>query len=149
EWRSLILFGLHTGQRLYDLAELTWDNVDLLRDEIRFEARKTGRRLILPIAPPLRRHLESLPQGDTPGAPLHPLAYEAATTQGNVATLSTQFVASGRYARRALTSPSIRGGNHTRQRCHAFHSVCPPINASRLSGEERQDRSRAIWPASG
>ncbi len=42
EWRSLIFFGLYTGQRLGDLARLTWQNVDLERDEIRFISRKTG-----------------------------------------------------------------------------------------------------------
>jgi len=30
EWRSMIRFGLYTGQRLGDLAMLTWQNVDLL-----------------------------------------------------------------------------------------------------------------------
>jgi integrase len=29
EWRSLILFGLYSGQRLGDLARLTWANLDL------------------------------------------------------------------------------------------------------------------------
>src|SRR4030095_2269351 len=35
EWKSLIFFGLYSGQRLGDLARLTWQNVDLPRDEIR------------------------------------------------------------------------------------------------------------------
>src|SRR6266480_5741104 len=58
EWRSLIFFGLYTGQRLGDLARLTWQNVDLDRDEIRFVSRKTGRTMIIPIARPLRSHRE-------------------------------------------------------------------------------------------
>src|SRR5271165_500807 len=37
EWKSLILFGLYTGQRLGDVVSLTWDNVDLARNEIRLE----------------------------------------------------------------------------------------------------------------
>ena len=44
EWRSLISFGLYTGQRLGDLAALTWANVDLERSEIRFVTGKTGRQ---------------------------------------------------------------------------------------------------------
>ena len=35
EWKSLVLFGLYTGQRLADLATLRWDNIDLGRNEIR------------------------------------------------------------------------------------------------------------------
>jgi integrase len=60
EWKSLILFGLYTGQRLGDIARLTCDNIDLARGEIRLKTGKTGKRLILPIAAPLRKHLESL-----------------------------------------------------------------------------------------
>jgi integrase len=38
EWKSLILFGLYTGQRLSDLAILSWENIDLARNEIRLTA---------------------------------------------------------------------------------------------------------------
>src|SRR5262249_15887688 len=65
EWRSLILFGLYTGQRLGDLARLTWANIDLQLSEIRFSTSKTGRHQIIPVAPPLRRHIEKL-AGDDP-----------------------------------------------------------------------------------
>jgi len=34
EWQSIIKFGLYTGQRLADLALLTWNHVDLKRGEI-------------------------------------------------------------------------------------------------------------------
>jgi integrase len=91
QWKSLILCGLYTGQRLYDLAELTWDNVDLVRGEIRLRSRKTGKRLILPLAPPLRKHLENLPGSDVPGAPLHPMAFEIVKQQGRSGSLSIQF----------------------------------------------------------
>ena len=53
EWASLIKFGLYTGQRLGDLASLTWSQIDLERDEIRMTARKTGKSLLIPIAAPL------------------------------------------------------------------------------------------------
>ena len=51
EWRSLILFGLYTGQRLSDLVSLAWNNIDLERSEVRFVTSKTGRRMIIPMAP--------------------------------------------------------------------------------------------------
>ena len=47
EWRSLVLFGLYTGQRLADLATLRWDNIDLARNEIRIKTWKTGNALRL------------------------------------------------------------------------------------------------------
>jgi integrase len=91
EWRSLILFGLYTGQRLGDLARLTWANLDLQLDELRLSTSKTGRRQIIPLAPPLRRHIEILPAGDDPSQPLHPSAFESVTKTRKVGTLSRQF----------------------------------------------------------
>jgi len=46
EWRSMIRFGLYSGQRLSDIALLTWANIDLERNEIRFVARKTGKTIV-------------------------------------------------------------------------------------------------------
>jgi integrase len=91
EWQSMIKFGLYTGQRLADVALLTWDSVDLERNEIRLRTRKTNRRLIIPIAAPLRSHLDSLPMTDEPGAPLHPKAYGTMKRQGKSGNLSNQF----------------------------------------------------------
>lgn len=91
EWKSMILFGLYTGQRLGDIATLTWQNVDLVRGEIRLVTRKTGKNLILPIAPPLRTFLENLPSSDKPHSPLHPQAHAIVTLQGKTGHLSNQF----------------------------------------------------------
>ena len=91
EWKSLIYFGLYTGQRLGDIARLTWSNVDLDRSEIRFASRKTNRAMIIPIAPPLRDQIEKLPAGDEPHQPLHPRAFASVEKSGGVNTLSRQF----------------------------------------------------------
>ncbi len=91
EWTALILWGLYSGQRLADLAVLTWDNVDLDRGEIRLRTRKTNKQLILPIAAPLRIHLEKWPCSDVPGEPLHPRAFDTVKRQERVGNLSNQF----------------------------------------------------------
>ena len=92
EWASLIKFGLYTGQRLGDLASLTWTQIDLERDEIALTTRKTGKRLLIPIAAPLREHLLTLPSGDNPRGPVHLNAFEILRAQnGRVGTLSNQF----------------------------------------------------------
>jgi len=91
EWRSLTLFGLYTGQRLGDLARLTWANFDLQLSELRLYTGKTGRRQILPLAPPLRKHIETLPAGDNPSQPLHPRAFQSVEKSQKVGTLSRQF----------------------------------------------------------
>ena len=91
EWRSLVLFGFYTGGRLGDLAALTWQNIDLARGELRYESQKTGRTVILPLAKPLRAHIEGLPAGDDPSQPLHPRSFKVTTEQGRVGTLSNAF----------------------------------------------------------
>lgn len=87
EWRGLVLFGLYLGQRLGDLARLTWRAVNLEQNEIAFTARKTGRRVILPLLQPLSGYLSTLPASDDPNAFIFPRAASAKRT----AWLSNQF----------------------------------------------------------
>ena len=91
EWRSMIYFGLYTGQRMGDIAALTWQNVDLEQREIRLQTAKTERQQIIPIAGPLLRHIMTLPSSDDPKAPIHPRAHEIVTREGRVGTLSREF----------------------------------------------------------
>lgn len=90
-WRGMILAGLYTGQRLKDLAGLTWNNVDLQRQEIRITTSKTKRRQFIPIAKPLLAYLEGLNGGDDPKAPIFPDLYPHAVRSGGSSRLSTQF----------------------------------------------------------
>jgi integrase len=83
----LILFGLYLGQRLGDLAKLTWRAVDLDSGEVAFTARKTGRRVVLPLLQPLTDYLTALPATDHPNAHIFPRAASAKRT----GTLSNQF----------------------------------------------------------
>jgi integrase len=92
EWRSMIMFGLYTGQRLADIVRIEWHNIDLDRNEIRMITGKTGRTMVIPIALPLRAHIDSLPASDAPDAPLHPRAYAVlARSGGRSGVLSQHF----------------------------------------------------------
>ena len=107
EWRGLILFGLYLGQRLGDLAKLTWRAVDLDTGKVAFSTRKIGRRIVLPLVPPLADYLASLRASDNPDAFIFPRAGSAKRT----ASLSNQFrdllVTAG------LVSPRPRGHKST------------------------------------
>jgi len=92
EWQSLIRFGLYTGQRLADLSLLTWENVDLARNEIRLVTKKTGKRLTIPMSAPLRQHVLSLPAGESPDTPIHPRAFEVVQRQQRAISVSNWFV---------------------------------------------------------
>jgi integrase len=144
EWRSMIMFGLYTGQRLGDIATLTWHNVDTAAGEIRLRTTKTGRQQILPIASPLARHIATLPAGDDPGQPLHPKACEIVTREGRTGTLSRQFYdvmvdaglvpkrthegkGKGREAKRKVNSVSFHALRHTATSLMKNAGISPAI----------------------
>jgi integrase len=125
EWRGLILAGLYVGQRLGDLAKITWRAVNFETDEIVSlrPARKTNRPIILPLARPLRDHLLSLPSNDDPDACIFPNAAKAKRT----GTLSNQFrhilVEAGLVAPRTHESTG-KGRSAARQTSEiSFHSL--------------------------
>jgi integrase len=91
EWRGMILFGIYTGLRLSDIATLTWRNISLQQSELSLTTAKTGREQILPLAKPLLRHVEKMPAGDDPDAPLFPSAFAARQRSQYGGTLSNQF----------------------------------------------------------
>jgi integrase len=133
EWKGLILFGLYTGQRLGDIATLTWQNVDLQRQELRLLTEKTSRRQIIPLAQPLLRYAETLPSSDKPNAPIFPKAYAIVERLGRASQLSNQFYdllvtaglakgkthnpkpgeAKGRGAKRVMNAISFHSLRHT------------------------------------
>jgi integrase len=129
EWRSLIVFGLYTGQRLGDLARLTWANLDLQHNELRLCTGKTGRQQIIPLTQPLQRHVQSLPVVDDVRHPLHPRAFASVEKSGKVGTLSRQFYelmvdASMAPARKHRARENGTGRNGRREISEiSFHSL--------------------------
>jgi integrase len=129
DWRGMILAGLYTGQRLKDLAGLTWANVDLEADQIRLTTSKTGRSQVLPIAEPLRNFLDELPAGDDPRAPIFPTLYTLAMRPGGSSPMSQQFyellVSAGIVPARLKKDKSAgKGRSAPRERSAvSFHSL--------------------------
>jgi integrase len=140
EWTGLILFGLYTGQRLGDIARLTWANVDLSRSELALVTAKTKRRVQIPLAAPLQNFLLGMDAGEDPRQPLFPKAF--ATTR--VGTLSNQFymimsdavlveprnhrsIGKGRDSRRAFNDLSFHALRHTATSLMKNAGVSPAI----------------------
>ena len=62
-WKTAILLGAYTGQRLGDCVSMTWDAVDFKEHVLRFRPQKTRhlkRDLVLPLHPDLEQHLKTL-----------------------------------------------------------------------------------------
>ncbi|RRJ97597.1 site-specific integrase [Opitutaceae bacterium TAV4] len=92
EWRGMILFGLYTGQRLGDIARLSWRNIDTERGELRLVTAKTGQRIAIPLATPLLAYLAKMDAGDDSAASLFPVARALIDRMdGKVSGLSKQF----------------------------------------------------------
>jgi Site-specific recombinase XerC len=123
EWRGLVLFGLYLGQRLGDLARLTWRSLNIEEREIAFRARKTGRRMVLPLMQPLLDYLASVPAPDNPNAYIFPRA--ASTTR--IGTLSNQFreilVGAGLLEPRGHSSTGEGRGGAREASEISFHSL--------------------------
>lgn len=143
EWRSMILFGLYTGQRIADLARLTWANLDLIADEVQVRTAKTNRIVRIPICAPLKKHIAGLTASDDPKTPLHPRACQL-IERGSGPMLSRQFgdlLASvglissrkhsgkgeGRSARRAASELSFHSLRHTATSIMKNAGISPAI----------------------
>jgi integrase len=126
EWVGLILFGLYTGQRIGDIARLTWQNIDLERGELALVSRKTKRHIVIPLAAPLQTFLEKTDAGDDPKQPLFPRAsaakrisslsnqfYEVMADAGLVERRNHRSTGKGRSSRRVFNELSFHALRHT------------------------------------
>jgi len=127
EWRSMVVFGLYTGQRLGDIARLSWSAIDIESGVIRLVTGKTGREMKVFMPEPLVRHIASLEAPDDPDAPVHPAAAETADRNGT-GHLSNQFarILSNAGLRKKTphrkTTGKGRAGRHKNQPL-SFHSL--------------------------
>jgi integrase len=126
EWRSMVLCALYTGQRLADIATLTWQNFDLAANEFRIVTRKTGKTLIAPLPAPLREHLESLPKPANRREPLHARAFASVMEQQRAGALSREFGelladAGLRAHKKHRKAANGRDGSHERHEV-SFHT---------------------------
>jgi integrase len=123
EWRGLVLFGLYLGQRLGDLARLTWRAVDLETGEIAFTARKTGRRIVLPLVQPLIDYLSALPASDNPNAYIFPKAASAKRT-GSLSNQFREILVDAGLVEPRTHQGTGKGRSHAREASEiSFHSL--------------------------
>jgi len=127
EWRSMVLCSLYTGQRLSDIALLTWGNIDMKSGKLRLTQKKTKNKVEQIIAGPFKKLIESLKVGDK-NTPLHPRAYGSMDRTGRANGLSTQF--SEIMANAGLRKPQKHTKTHGRgggigsgQNEISFHSL--------------------------
>lgn len=127
EWRSMVLFGLYTGQRLGDIARFNWKNVDLKKKTISLVTSKTDKALNIPLPPDLHSHLVSLPLPISESQPIHPGAFAIVAAQGKTGHLSNQFGAIlAKAGLRKITTHKTTGKGRSAKRETnglSFHSL--------------------------
>lgn len=127
EWRSMVLFGLYTGQRLGDIARFEWKNVDLKRESISLVTSKTDKELTIPLPKELLNHLRALPSPISESQPIHQNAYSIVVAQGKSGHLSNQFGAILAKAglRKVTTHKSSGKGRSSKRETNglSFHSL--------------------------
>lgn len=88
EWKSMVFFSLYTGgQRLGDIATLTWEQIDIESGMIILRTAKTKRPMRIPIVATLSEHIKTLSRN---GIYVHPIAARRYERNGS-ANLSEQF----------------------------------------------------------
>ncbi|HEX4119324.1 MAG TPA: tyrosine-type recombinase/integrase [Verrucomicrobiae bacterium] len=129
-WRFMIIAGFFTGQRMGDLVTLKGSNVHLEENLIYLTSRKTGRRVKVPMAKPLRVLLQSIwPKGDDDhfwpdqaakylavgSSPFSQEFYALLTSVGLVAERGPKHKSKkvGRNARRSSTELGYHNLRHT------------------------------------
>jgi integrase len=130
EWRGAILCAYYIGARLQDVANVTWDAVDLPGTLITYCARKTGKPVAVPIHPELESYLLELPAPNSGKAFVFPKL--AGQRTGGRSGLSMTF---SRIMARARITPQIvhtrkEGGLGRTVRTLSFHSLRYSFNSA-------------------
>lgn len=120
EWRSMVICCIYMGgQRLGDVATLTWNQIDMEQGIIALKTAKTGRFLRIPIIAPLRQHLAALHRT---GECLHPSIAEKYLRRG-AAYVSYQFRTELEYAGIVPKLKSIKGARARSVSPKTFHCL--------------------------
>ena len=118
DWKTAILLGYYTGQRISDVVSLSWDKVDLAESVVFFVQRKTGKRIEVPIHAELEEHLLSL-AGDTPRGLLCPSLAHCLTSGERC--LSRQFAALMEKA--GIDQCQVQSSRNHKFSLKSFHSL--------------------------
>ncbi|MGJ8724472.1 MAG: tyrosine-type recombinase/integrase [Roseibacillus sp.] len=88
EWKSMVLFGIYTGQRLGDLATMRWSTIDIPNASLSIRTRKTSRSVKIKISDDLMANIQK--QQNSHPELVHP-RLGALYEENGSSTLSNQF----------------------------------------------------------
>ena len=120
EWRSMVIFSLYTGgQRLGDMATLTWEQIDTENQIIILKTGKTKRPMRIPIVATLAEHIKTLSRNSEY---VHPVAARRYERNGS-ANLSEQFRKELEYSGIVSKLKSAHGSRSRAVSPKSFHCL--------------------------
>ena len=136
--KGLVMAGFYLGARLNDIANLKWENVDLVSKikTVRFQPRKGGGEIVAVIHPALEDYLLTLPAPEKDDAYLFP-----SLAQRAVSTLSKEFgklMEEARIEQRIIREKSGAGRNVHELTFHSLRHSFSSILANAGVSEERR-----------
>lgn len=139
EWRGAILFAYFTGARLQDVANVTWNAIDLPAHTITYRAKKGGKLVTVPIHPELESYLLDLPARDSGKAFLFPaLAGKSTSGRSGLSMTFARIMARARVAGEILRKRS-EGGKGRTVRSLTFHSLRHSFNSAMANAGVSQE----------
>ena len=140
EWRGAILLAYCTGARLADVANLTWNAIDLPGKLVTYTARKTGTEIVIPLHPALEFHLLEMSAPDSGKTFIFPTLAGHPTSQ-----LSEKFarIMARAGVRGELVHEVKEGGKGRKTWTLSFHSLRHAFNSQMANaGVSREVRMK-------
>jgi integrase len=128
QWRGAILLAYFTGARLQDVANITWNAIDLPAKTITYRAKKTSRLITIPIHPALETYLLGLSAPDSGKAFVFPkLAGRDTGGRSGLSMTFSRIMARARVQGEILSQAKGKGRT---VRTLTFHSLRHSFNSA-------------------
>lgn len=139
EWHGAILFAYFTGARLQDVANMTWNAIDLPARTITFRAKKGGKLVTIPMHPELESYFLGLPASDSGKAFVFPMLAGSRTSGRSGLSMTFARI----MARAGVTGEILRtaskGGKGRTVRSLSFHSLRHSFNSAMANAGVSQE----------
>ena len=139
EWRGAILFAYFTGARLQDVANMTWNAIDLPAKTITFRAQKTGKVVTIPMHAELESYLLALPAPDSGKAFVFPMLAGGRTSGRSGLSMTFARIMARAGIVGEVLHAAEKGGKGRTVRALSFHSLRHSFNSAMANAGVSQE----------
>lgn len=139
EWRGAILFAYFTGTRLQDVANITWNAIDLPAGTITYRAKKGGKLVTVPLHSELESHLLALPAPDSGKAFVFPALAGGRTSGRSGLSMTFARIMARAGVKGEVLRAASEGGKGRTVRSLTFHSLRHSFNTEMANAGVSQE----------